>query len=133
MSILFCNFVVGYEGGRKALKLNPLKFHVEPKSNLNPKSRKGTKTMNYNYQYEMVEILQKAQRDIIFKAIDAIAERNSQMQKLLENGRGIFDHARGDRFIRIYEQRGKLWLKMEENNRTIGTLWDTLNNERVKC
>ena len=45
MSILFCNFVVGYEGRRKALKLSPLKFHVEQKSNLNPKSRKGTETM----------------------------------------------------------------------------------------
>ena len=133
MSILFCNFVVGYEGQRKALKLSPLKFHVEQKSNLNPKSRKGTETMNNNYQYEKAAILQKAQRDIIYKAIDAIAERNSQMQKLLENGRGIFEHAQGDRFSRIYEQRGKLWMKMEENSKAIGILWDTLNNECVKC
>lgn len=133
MSILFCNFVVGNEGVRKALKFSPLKFHVEPKSNLNPKSRKGTETMNINYQYEMAEILQKAQRDIIYKAIDAIQERNNQIEKLLENGREIFEHAIGDRFTKIHEQRNKLWIKISENRKAIGILWDTLQNDCVKC
>lgn len=133
MSILFCNFVIGNEGHRKALKLSSLKFHVEQKSNLNPKSRKGTETMNNNYQYEMAEILQKAQRDIIYKAMDAIQERNNQMEKLLENGREIYEHALGNRFSRLWEQRDKLWMKMAENRNSISILWDTLYNDGVKC
>lgn len=133
MSILFCNFVVRNEGVRNALKFSPLKFHVEQKSNLNPKSRKGTETMNNNYQYETTEILQKAQRDIIYKAIDAIQERNDQIAKLLENGFGFFQNAQGDHFTQLNELRQKLWIKMSENSKSIGILWDTLHNDCVKC
>lgn len=133
MSILFCNFVVGNEGRRKALKLSPLKFHVEQKSNLTPKTRKGTEKMNNNYQDEMATILFKAQRDIIYKAMDAIQDRNDKLSKLLENGRGIFEQAIGDRFDRLYKQRNKLWLKMSENSKTMGILWETLRNDSVKC
>lgn len=60
MSILFCNFADGYEGRRKALKLNPLKFHVEQKSNLNPKSRKGIKIMKHS-----VNVIIERQQDKI--------------------------------------------------------------------
>lgn len=133
MSILFRTFVVGNEGQRKALKLSPLTFHVEQKSNLTPKTRKGTETMNNNYQYEMAAILQKAQRDIIYKAIDAIQERNDQIAKLLENGFGFFQNAHGDRFSELNEIRQKLWIKMNENSKTIGILWDVLHNDCVKC
>lgn len=89
--------------------------------------------MNNNYQNEITAIIQQAQRDIIYKGMDEVQERNSQMLKLLENGRVIFEHALGDRFRRIYEQRSKLWMKMEENSKTLGILWDTLQNEGVKC
>lgn len=81
----------------------------------------------------MAEILQKAQRDIIYKAIDAIQERNNQIEKLLENGREIFLYARCDRFTRIYEQRNKLWIKITENRNAIGILMDTLHTYCVKC
>lgn len=81
----------------------------------------------------MAAILQKAQIDIIYKAMDAIRERNNQIEKLLENGREIFVHATGDSFTRIYEQRNKLWIKITENRNTNGILWDTLHNEGVKC
>lgn len=87
--------------------------------------------MIYNYQNEMAEILQKAQRDIMYKAMDAVQKRNTQILNLLENGRGIFNQTYGDRFQRLYEQRKKLWIKMEENSKTIGTLWNILNTECV--
>lgn len=104
-----------------------------PLNVLNPKSRKGTKTMNNNYQNEITAIIQQAQRDIIYKAMDAIQERNDQMRKLLENGRGIFHQATGDRFSKIYEQRMKIWMKIDENSKSIGTLRDIANTECVKC
>lgn len=132
MSILFRNFVVGNEGQRKALKLSPLTFHVEQKSNLTPKTRKGIEKMNNNYQNEMVAILQKAQRDIIYKAMDAIQERNDQIAKLLENGFGFFQNAHGDHFTKLNELREKLWIKMTENSKSIGILWDILHNNCVK-
>lgn len=102
-----------------------------PLNVLNPKSRKGKKTMNYNYQQEMAEILQKAQRDIMYKAMDAVQKRNTQILNLLENGMGILEQTSGDRFQRIIDQRRKLWIKMEENSKTIGTLWNILNTECV--
>lgn len=131
MSILFCTFVLRLEEAVKALIINPLTFHVEQKCNLKPKSRKGTKTMNNNYQNEMAAILQKAQRDIIYKAIDAVQERNDQMWKLLNNGSGIFQQVMGDRFSKIYDLRQKLWMKMEENRKTMGKLWDIVNTECI--
>lgn len=87
--------------------------------------------MIYNYQQEMAEILQKAQRDIMYKAMDAIQERNDQMTKLLENGREIFEQAMGDHFSKIYAKRQKLWMKIYENRKSIGTLWNILNTECV--
>lgn len=131
MSILFCTFVLRLEEAVKALIINPLTFHVEQKSNLNPKSRKGTETMNNNYQNEMAAILQMAQRDIIYKAIDAIQQRNDQMMTLLEKGQGILEQTMGERFERIYEQRRKIWMKIDENRKTIGKLWDIVNTECI--
>ena len=99
---------------------------------LNPKSRKGTKTMNNNYQNEMAAILQKAQRDIMYKAMDAIQERNDQIMKLLENGRVIFEQAMGARVSEIYAMRQKLWMKMDENRKSIDTLWNIVKTECEK-
>lgn len=89
--------------------------------------------MNNNYQNEITAIIQQAQRDIIYKAMDAIQARNNQIEKLLENGREIFVHAIGDRFTKIYEQRNKLWTKITENRKTINMLWDIAHTECVKC
>lgn len=100
---------------------------------LKPKSRKGTKTMNNKYEREITAIIQQAQRDIMYKAMDAIQVRNNQMMILLEGGRGIFEQATGHRYDKIYEQRKKLWLKIDENRKTIDTLWDIANTECVKC
>ncbi len=79
----------------------------------------------------MAAILQKAQRDIIYKAIDAVQERNDQMWKLLNHGHGIFQQAMGDRFSKIYALRQKLWMKMEENRKTMGILWDIVNTDCI--
>lgn len=79
----------------------------------------------------MAAILQMAQRDIIHKAIDTIQQRNDQMMTLLEKGQGILSQAMGERFVRIYEQRRKIWMKIDENRKTIGKLWDIVNTECI--
>lgn len=80
----------------------------------------------------MAEILQKAQRDIMYKAIDAVQERNDQINKLLQNGMEIYLQSTGDRFTRLSEQRSKLWMKMFENSKIIGLLWDIAQTECIK-
>lgn len=77
----------------------------------------------------MAAILKKAQRDIMFKAMDAIHERNNQILILLEGGRGIFEQATGARFSNLYDQRRKLRMKMEENSKTIDTIWNIVKTE----
>lgn len=89
--------------------------------------------MNNKYQFEITAIIQQAQRDIIYKAMDAVQERNDQIMRLLANGRGIFEQAKGDRFDELYAQRNKLWMKTDENRKTIDTLWNIANTECVKC
>lgn len=80
----------------------------------------------------MAAILQKAQRDIMYKAMDAIQERNDQIMKLLENGRVIFEQAMGARVSEIYAMRQKLWMKMDENRKSIDTLWNIVKTECEK-
>ena len=89
--------------------------------------------MNNNYQNEITAIIQQAQREIIYNAIDAIQERNDKMMKLLVNGRGIFQQTTGDRFSNMYAQRNKLWMKIKENRKSIYTLCDIANTQCVKC
>lgn len=80
----------------------------------------------------MAAILQKAQRDIMYKAIDAVQERNDQINKLLQNGMEIYLQSIGDRYTRLHEQRGKLWMMMFENSKIIGLLWDIAQTECIK-
>lgn len=82
--------------------------------------------MRRNYQSEIDAIIKQAQRDIMYKAMDAIQERNNRIMKLLDQGRPIFEQAYGERFGRLYDQRRLLWMKMEENSKAIATVWDIL-------
>lgn len=82
--------------------------------------------MKKNYQNEIAAIIKQAQRDIMYKAMDAIQERNSQIMKLLDQGRPILEQAYGERFGRLYDQRRLLWMKMEENSKAIAAVWDVL-------
>lgn len=82
--------------------------------------------MRRNYQSEIAAIIKQAQRDIMYKAMDAIQERNSRIMKLLDQGRPIFEQASGERFGRLYDQRRLLWMKMEENSKAIAAVWDVL-------
>lgn len=83
--------------------------------------------MRRNYQSEIAAIIKQAQRDILYKTMDTIQERNNRIMKLLDQGRPILEQAYGERFGRIYDQRRLLWMKMEENSKAIAAVWDILH------
>lgn len=82
--------------------------------------------MRKNYEKEMAAIIKQAQRDILYKAMDAIQERNNRIMKLLDHGRPIYEQAYGERFGRLYDQRRLLWMKMGENSKAIADVWNIL-------
>lgn len=82
--------------------------------------------MTNNYEMELMKVVNQAQRDIMYKAMDEIDAKRTQITDLLEKGREYYQQAYGDRFQRIYELRQKLWLKVEVYNKSIDCMWETL-------
>lgn len=82
--------------------------------------------MKRNYQSEIAAIIKQAQREIMYKAMDAIQKRNNRILKLLEQGRPILEQTKGERFERLYELRRHLWMKMEENSKSTADIWNTI-------
>lgn len=82
--------------------------------------------MKKNYQNEIAAIIKQAQRDIMYKAMDAIQERNNRIMKLLHNGMPILEQAYGERWVHLYDKRRLLHMKMEENSKAIAAVWDIL-------
>lgn len=55
--------------------------------------------------------------------IDKLQERESQIDKLLDNGEIIYQMSLGDRWRRIYEKRYELYMKKWEIWKTIKMLY----------
>ena len=61
-------------------------------------------------------------------AIDKLQEKESQIEKLLDNGQIIYQMSLGDRFSRLYDKRHDLYMKKWE-------IWNTikmLHNLKMK-
>lgn len=82
--------------------------------------------MTNNYEMELMKVVNQAQRDIMYKAMDEIDAKRTQIMDLLEKGREYFQQAQGDRFNRINDVRYKLWCKVEAYNKSIHCIWETL-------
>lgn len=67
--------------------------------------------MHEAYTKIRAQVLQEV-TEVMFAKYDAI-------MKLLENGRPLLDQAYGDRFESIYNQRMKLYTKLEHINQAI--------------
>lgn len=76
---------------------------------------------------ELMKVVNQAQRDIMYKAMDEIQAKSSQITDLLENGREYMQHAQYERFQRIMEIRQRLWCKVEAYNKSVNCMWDTLS------
>lgn len=75
---------------------------------------------------ELMKVVNQAQRDIIYKAMDEIDAKRTQISDLLEKGREYYHQAYGERFDRMNAVRYNLWCKVEAYNKSIHCLWETL-------
>lgn len=63
-------------------------------------------------------------RQVLEEVTEVMNAKHDAIRKLLENGRPLLDQAYGDRFERIYNQRMKLWTKLEHINQAINIVID---------
>lgn len=63
-------------------------------------------------------------RQVLEEVTEVMYAKHDAITKLLENGRPLLDQAFGDRFERIYNQRMKLWTKLEHINQAISIVID---------
>lgn len=63
-------------------------------------------------------------RQVLQEVVEVMLAKNDAILKLLENGRPVLELAIGDRFERIYNQRQKLWAKINHICNAIETVTD---------
>ena len=63
-------------------------------------------------------------RQVLEEVVDVMNAKHEAIMKLLDNGRPLLDQAFGDRFESIYNQRMKLWTKLEHINQAINIVID---------
>lgn len=106
----------------KALKFNPLTFHVEQKSNLNPKSWKGKTNMNAIVKKSMNDLAEAIRRQTLDEVVDMLWKKNDAISKVLDNGYNVLETAYGERFTKLYEKRSELRKKAMAIIDTIGII-----------
>lgn len=82
----------------------------------------------YIYQTVIAGDIECLVSEVESKAKDRIADRiinkQKQIRRLLENGRDVMVLARGKSFVRIYQQRQKLWLILSELTNVLSIIYD---------
>lgn len=68
----------------------------------------------------------EVKRAVVDQIADDIEKRADSIERLLVNGRDIFQLATGDRFHRLYSQRQKMFIKLDELHRVWGFLYKVL-------
>lgn len=63
-------------------------------------------------------------RQVLEEVTEVMTAKHEAIRKLLDNGRPLLEQSFGDRFERIYNQRMKLWTKLEHINQAISIITD---------
>ena len=63
-------------------------------------------------------------RQVLEEVTEVMSAKHDAIMKLLDNGRLLLEQATGDRFESIYNQRMKLWTKLEHINQAISIVID---------
>lgn len=63
-------------------------------------------------------------RQVLEEVTEVMNAKYEAIRKLLDNGRPLLEQAYGDRFERIYNQRMKLWTKLEHISQAINIVID---------
>lgn len=72
---------------------------------------KSLETVVADFEVTATKLIEKSRKETLDEVIEIIAQKQNQIDKLLYNGRPIFEQALGDRFFYLYEQRQKLHAK----------------------
>lgn len=68
--------------------------------------------MKNDYQKELEAIIKRAQKDVLLEVETRLQHRWEQIDRILTNGRPIWEQSRGDKFNRMYDLRSNLITKM---------------------
>lgn len=79
-------------------------------------------TVVADFEITATKLIEKSRKETLDEVIGIIAQKQNQIDQLLYNGRPIFDQALGDRFLKLYELRQKLWAK----NTTLNSIYSKL-------
>lgn len=63
-------------------------------------------------------------RQVLEEVAEVMCAKHDAIMKLLDNGRPLLEQSFGDRFESIYNQRMKLWTKLEHINQAIHIVTD---------
>ena len=69
--------------------------------------------MKNDYQIELEAIIKRAQKDALQEVNDKLEHRWEQIDRILTNGRPIWEQTNGDRFNRIFQLRRRLITRMQ--------------------
>jgi hypothetical protein len=75
---------------------------------------------NISYVNEAIDsLVREVRREQLEAIVEAILRRQDMIERILLQGVPYFTQSSGARFDRIYQQRQKLWSKLNELNRVI--------------
>lgn len=82
--------------------------------------------MKNDYQKEMDAIIKRAQRDALNEVGERLQRRWDQIDRILTNGRSIFEQTYGDKFTRMHYLRSTLITKMLLLSNVQGMIYETI-------
>ena len=80
--------------------------------------------MKNEYQNELEAIIKRAQRDALNEVNERLQHRWEQIDRILTNGRSIWEQANGDRFNRMFALRRALITKMMTLSEAQGVIFE---------
>lgn len=82
--------------------------------------------MKNDYQNELEAIIKRAQRDALNEVYERLQLRWEQIDRILINGRSIWEQTNGDRFNRMFALRSTLITKMMTLSDAYGVIYDVM-------
>lgn len=82
--------------------------------------------MKNEYLNELDEIIKRAQRDALNEVNERLQLRWEQIDRILTNGRSIWEQTNGDRFNRMFALRSTLITKMMTLSDAQGVIYDVM-------
>lgn len=82
--------------------------------------------MENEYQNDLDAIIKRAQNDILREVDDRLHHRWAQIERILSNGRPIFEQTYGDKFARMYDLRCNLFTKMSTISEAQGVIYEIM-------